>query len=114
MGRGLALAGKLTSLIQFGGLQKFPVGRAAYRRGLIDFSQRKSMNEPSVDRETTGELAMRSLGALFLIAAGFIELMGLASDDPPPIASMVFLILGGIFMIYSRLTQIARLLSERR
>jgi hypothetical protein len=72
------------------------------------------MNEPPKANETTGELAMRSIGVLLLIAAGFIELMGLASDDPPPIASMVFLILGGIFMIYSRLTQIARLLVERR
>ena len=77
------------------------------------------MNEPPTPRptppaETLGELALRSSGVLFLIAAGFIELMGLVSDDPPPIDSLVFLILGGVFMIYGRLSQIARLVAERR
>jgi hypothetical protein len=45
------------------------------------------MNDPPTPRpatpaETLGELALRSSGVLFLIAAGFIELMGLVSDDP--------------------------------
>jgi len=64
--------------------------------------------------ETTGELVMRMVGVLLLIAAGFIEIVGLASNDPPPVGSLVFLILGGVFMIYGRLSQIARLLAEQR
>ncbi len=63
--------------------------------------------------ETPGELTLRIVGVLLLIAAGFIEIVGLASDDPPPVGSLVFLILGGVFMIYGRLSQIARLLAER-
>jgi hypothetical protein len=70
------------------------------------------MDQPTKETATLGELAMRSLGVLLLIAAGFIEMIGLASDDPPPIESMVFLVLGGTLMIYSRLAQIARLLGE--
>jgi len=64
--------------------------------------------------ETAGELVMRIVGVLLLIAAGFIEIVGLASNDPPPVGSLVFLILGGVFMIYGRLSQIARLLAEQR
>ena len=64
--------------------------------------------------ETPGELVLRVVGVLLLIAAGFIEIVGLASNDPPPVGSLVFLILGGVFMIYGRLSQIARLLAEQR
>ena len=76
------------------------------------------MNEPlkslaATRVETPGELTLRIVGVLLLIAAGFIEIVGLASDDPPPVGSLVFLILGGVFMIYGRLSQIARLLAER-
>jgi hypothetical protein len=76
------------------------------------------VNEPlkslaAVRVETPGELTLRIAGVLLLIAAGFIEIVGLASDDPPPVGSLVFLILGGVFMIYGRLSQIARLLAER-
>ena len=76
------------------------------------------MNEPlkslaATRVETPGELTLRIAGVLLLIAAGFIEIVGLASDDPPPVGSLVFLILGGVFMIYGRLSQIARLLAER-
>jgi hypothetical protein len=64
--------------------------------------------------ETAGELALRSSGMLLLVAAGFIELMGLASDDPPPIESLVLIVLGGVLMIHGRLSQIVRLLAARR
>ena len=75
----------------------------------------ESMQSPVALRvETAGELVLRVVGILFLIAAGFIEIIGLASNDPPPVGSLVFLILGGVFMIYGRLSQIARLLAEQR
>jgi hypothetical protein len=64
--------------------------------------------------ETPGELTLRVVGVLLLIAAGFIEIVGLASNDPPPVGSLVFLILGGVFMIYGRLSQIARLLAKQQ
>ncbi|WP_428306672.1 hypothetical protein [Lacipirellula sp.] len=75
----------------------------------------ESTHSPAFIRiETTGELTLRITGVLLLIAAGFIEIVGLASNDPPPVGSLVFLILGGFFMIYGRLTQIARVLAEQR
>lgn len=70
--------------------------------------------ESAETSETIGELALRSSGVLLLVAAGLIELMGLVSDDPPPIESLVLLVLGGVLMVYGRLSQIARLLAARR
>lgn len=73
-----------------------------------------TMPRPKPPTETLGEAALRSIGALLLVAAGFIELIGLVSSDPPPIESLVFLVLGGVLMTYGRLTQIARLLAAER
>lgn len=73
-----------------------------------------TMLPTSIRVETPGELTLRVVGVLLLIAAGFIEIVGLASNDPPPVGSLVFLILGGVFMIYGRLSQMTRLLAEQR